>query len=56
MAKINAEPDINVVVHSNHVTEISTVYDNRFIRKLYVGLTHNKAVKRFEEDLKKGKL
>lgn len=56
MAKINSDPDINATAHSKSVVEITTVYNNRFIRKLYVGPPYTKSIKKFEQDLKKGKI
>ena len=55
MAKINTDPDLSVTMHSGKVTEITTIYNNHFIRRVYVGTSYKKAVKKFEEDLKKGK-
>lgn len=55
MAKINTDPDLSVTMHSGKVTEITTIYNNHFIRRLYVGTKYTKAIKQFEEDIKKGK-
>ena len=56
MTKINEDSDLNVTSHSRLVTEITTIYNNKFIRKVYVGTPCKKAVKHFEEEIKKGKI
>ena len=54
MAKVNDLEEINVRVCSKSVTEISTIYNNHFIKRLYVGMTYTQAIKQFKEFLKKG--
>lgn len=54
MAKINANSDLRVVRHSKLVTEITTIYNNKFIRRVYVGMPYKKAIDQFEK--KKGTL
>ena len=58
MAIINTlkDLDINVTIQSKYVTTLSAIYNNRFIQRTYVGMTYKKALKKFEEDLRKGKI
>lgn len=54
MAKINADCDLNCIIHSSRVVEISAVYNNQFIRRVYVGVPYEKAVEIFKQEIKKG--
>ena len=56
MAKINIDGDLNVSRKSGLVTEITTIANNKFIRRLYVGVPYKKAIKHFEEAIKKGNI
>ena len=55
MAGINEHYEVNVIIHSPLVIEVNTVYNNHFIRRVYLGTTYSKAMKQFDEDIKKGK-
>ena len=54
MAKINAECDLTCIIHSSKVVEISAVYNNQFIRRVYVGVPYEKAREIFKQEIKKG--
>lgn len=56
MAKINADCDLTITSYGKTVTEVSAVYNNHFVKRLYVGMNSKQATKKFKEDLKKGKL
>lgn len=47
--------DASITVHSPHVIEITAVYNNHFIRRVFIGKTYKQAIKQFDEDIKKGK-
>lgn len=52
--KINQDCELNVTIHGKGVIEISTIHDNQFKRKLYLGYTEKQAKDKFKEMLSKG--
>lgn len=56
MAKINEGCTLNVKEHSPRVIEISAVYNNRFIRRVYIGRNKAQATKKFKDALSKGEI
>ena len=56
MAKINDSCDINATALGKHVIEVSAIYNNKFIRRLYIGHTLEKAKKIFMDKLTKGEI
>ena len=54
--KINTDCDLNVTLHNRRVVEITTIYDNRFIRRLYVGYSMKEAKQKFKTALMKGEI
>ena len=51
--KINQDCELNIRELGKRVMEISTIYDNKFIRKIFIGYTLENAEKKFLEELKK---
>lgn len=54
MARINDLDELDVTVYSKSVTKISTIYNNKFIQRLYVGMTYKQAIEKFKAYLQKG--
>lgn len=54
--KINQDCDLKVTVLGNRCINITTVHDNKFKRRLFVGYTEQQAKDKFKELLKKGEL
>jgi len=52
--KVNQEFEINATAHSKRVVEVSTVYNNQFIRRIYFGCTVEQAKEKFANALRKG--
>lgn len=52
--RINADCEIRVILHSKNVSEVYAVYNNKFIRRLYVGVNYATAINKFKEELLKG--
>lgn len=56
MTKINQDCDLTIREHSTRVTEVSAIYNNKFVRRLYLGCDKKQATKRFTDALKKGEI
>ena len=54
MVRINSTDEVDITIHSKYVTEVSTIYNNKFVKRLYVGMTYAQAREKFIEELKKG--
>lgn len=56
MTKINQDCTLTVKEHGKRVVEISAIYNNKFIRRLYIGDTKEKAIEKFKAYLKSANL
>ena len=54
--RVNQDFEINATAHSKRVVEVSTVYNNQFIHRLYIGYTLEQAKKMFMDKLAKGEI
>lgn len=56
MTKINQDCTITVREISSRILEVSAIYNNKFIRRVYLGCDKKQATKKFTEAIKKGEL
>lgn len=52
MTKINQDCDLTIREHSTRVTEVSAIYNNKFVRRLYLGCDKKQATKRFTGEIR----
>lgn len=56
MTKINQDCTITVREISSRVMEVSAIYNNKFIRRVYLGCDKKQATKKFKDALSKGEI
>lgn len=56
MTKINQDCDLTIREHGSKVTEVSAIYNNKFVRRIYLGCDKKQATKKFTDALKKGEI
>lgn len=53
---MNTDCRLNITLHSKNVTNITTIYNGQFKRRLYIGYNYKEAEKKFKKALEKGEI